>query len=483
MGEVNSSSFSFTFNGSIRVETRGSSLSANAGGVILREVDERLDFCGDLAGQIIDPRNPDSITHPMSELLRARIFALALGYTDQDDLDFLRDDPVLRVSVSERRGTGPLDPPGEDDHVPDGLASQPTQSRLVKTLSSDHNLEVLNDYLLTAAGREFAALDLSGPVVLDIDSFPIKVHGFQPGSNYSGHYHMRCFNPLITMLSETSAVLRADLRPGSTWTSKGAVDHLAHVFDRATECFGGVSAVRGDAGFPDENFCSFLELRDVPYVLRLKTNAVLDRLAAPHLRRPPGRPPQEPRTWFNELRYTAGTWSVERRLVLVVLERPGELFLDYFFLLTSFSPEEMSGEALLEFYRNRATMERHIGEIKSTLSPALSSTPRPKSHYQGEQPKNRTKSIDGERANAATFLMYMLGYNLMNTVRNLLATTQDPEEPVPSLDRIRMQVLKVVARMTRKARYAIFVVNESCRKLWEATLERIAQISIATQLE
>ncbi len=169
--------------------------------------------------------------------------------------------------------------------------------------------------------------------------------------------------------------------------------------------------------------------------------------------------------------------------MLVVLERPGELFLDYFFLLTSFSPEEMSGEALLEFYRNRATMERHIGEIKSTLSPTLSSTPRPKSHYQGEQPKNRTKSIDGERANAATFLMYMLGYNLLNTVRNLLATTQDPEEPVPSLDRIRMQVLKVVARMTRKARYAIFVVNESCRKLWEATLERIAQISIATQLE
>ena len=484
MGETNSSPFSFGFNGSIRVETRGVNLSANAGGLILREADEKLDFCNDLAGLILDPRNPDLITHPISELLRARIFALALGYTDQDDLDFLRDDPVLRLTVSERRGTSPLDSPGEDEQIPDGLASQPTQSRLVKTLSSDYNLEVLNDYLLTTAEREFAALGLSGPVVLDIDSFPIQVYGSQPDSNYSGYYHMRCFNPLITMLSETSAVLRADLRPGSTWTSTGAVEHLAHVFDQATESFGGVKAVRGDAGFPDEPFCSFLETRNVPYALRLKTNDVLKELAWPYLGTPPDRSENEPlRTWYYELSYQAGTWSKSRRVVLVVLERPGELFVDHFFLLTKYTPEQMSPQALLEFYRQRGTMERHIGEIKSTLCPTLSSAPRPKSHYKGELPKRRIEPIDGARVNAATFLLYMLGYNLMNIVRNLMASTQPSEEPVPSLDRIRTHVLKVTTRLTRTARYAVFIVNETCRTIWEAILGRIAQINAATQLE
>ncbi len=483
MGEEKSNPFSVSFNGSIRVETRGTNLSANAGGIILRETDERLGFCSDLAGLIIDPRKPDLITHPMSELLRARIFALALGYTDQDDLDFLRDDPVLRLSVSERRGTSPLDPVGEDEQIPDGLASQPTQSRLVKALSIDYNLEVLNNYLLTTAEREFAALDLSGPVVLDIDSFPIQTYGSQPGSNYSGYYHMSCFSPLITMLSETASVLRADLRPGSTWTSKGAVEHLAYVIERATESFGGVKAVRGDAGFPDEDFCSFLEDKKIPYALRLKTNKVLDRLAEPHLGMPSDHPPDEPPIWFHELLYRADPWSRSRRVVLVVLERPGQLFADYFFLLTNYTPAQMSPNALLDFYRQRGTMERHIGEIKSTLCPALSSAPRPKSHYKGEPPKRRVMSIDGAKVNAATFLLYMLGYNLMNIVRNLLASTQPSEEPVPSLDRIRTHVLKVTTRLTRTARYAVFIVNETCRTIWAAVLGRIAQINVITQLE
>jgi hypothetical protein len=49
------------------------------------------------------------------------------------------------------------------------------------------------------------------------------------------------------------------------------------------------------------------------YVARLKGNAVLARLAAPFLNRPPGRPPAEGRLWTYELRYRAGSWSRERR--------------------------------------------------------------------------------------------------------------------------------------------------------------------------
>jgi hypothetical protein len=464
MGTEDLTPFSFTFNGSLRVETRGSRLSSDAG------------TFKDLADRIQDPRNPDFITHPMVELLRARLFALALGYTDQNDLDFLRDDPVLRLGVSERRGTNPLDKPDEEENVPDGLASQPTQSRLVRTLSCEFNLEVLNDTLAEWAARSFRELGLSGPVVLDLDSFPIVAYGSQPGSAYSGHYRIRCFHPLVTMLSGTAAVLRAELRPGNVWTADGVLDHLSCVFHQAVERFGGVAAVRGDAGFPEEGFLSFLELREVPYALRLKRNAVLERLAEPHLHRPPGRPPKEPRTWFHELTYAAGSWSRKRRVVLVVQERPGELFLHHFFLLTSFSEEEMPPEDLLVFYRARATMERHLGEIKTVLSPALSSAPRPKSHYRHRRPEKTTPPLDGEKANAATFLLYMLGYNLMNITRNFLADTQKADEPVPSLDRVRSVVLKVAARLTRSARYATFVVNETCRRLWEPLLARIRRI-------
>ena len=42
MGEAHSSTFSFDFNGSIRAEAREENLSADAGVLLLRELEERL---------------------------------------------------------------------------------------------------------------------------------------------------------------------------------------------------------------------------------------------------------------------------------------------------------------------------------------------------------------------------------------------------------------------------------------------------------
>lgn len=105
-----------------------------------------------------------------------------------------------------------------------------------------------------------------------------------------------------------------------------------------------VASVRIDAGFPEDELLSALEARGVGYVARIKNNAVLDKMADPFLVRPPGRPPEEPRTWFHEMSYRAEGWSRERRVVLVVLERPDELFLDYFWLLTNWPEAQMDAE-------------------------------------------------------------------------------------------------------------------------------------------
>ncbi len=51
-----------------------------------------------------------------------------------------------------------------------------------------------------------------------------------------------------------------------------------------------VALVRIDAGFPSEPLLSSLERRGAPYVARLRTNKVLDRMAWPHLKRPPSPP-------------------------------------------------------------------------------------------------------------------------------------------------------------------------------------------------
>lgn len=118
MGEQQSTLFSPDFNRSIQVEAREERLTSNAGALLLREVFSRLGLEEFFAERLVDPRRPELITHPQIELLRSHVLLLAQGWQDQDDADFLRQDPLLRLSVSQRRGTGPLESLPEGAQVP-----------------------------------------------------------------------------------------------------------------------------------------------------------------------------------------------------------------------------------------------------------------------------------------------------------------------------------------------------------------------------
>ena len=79
-------------------------------------------------------------------------------------------------------------------------------------------------------------------------------------------------------------------------------------------------------------------------------------------------------------------------MVLVVIERPGEPFVDHFWLLTSVSEKRCDAHALLRKYRKRGKAEAHMGELMDVLRPALSSVSRPKRHYRGNPIAPRERS-------------------------------------------------------------------------------------------
>ena len=476
MGEAKDSGCSLSFNRSIRVEGRPDRLTSHAGALLLRETDERIGFTASLAAKIEDPRNPIWITHPMSELLRARLFAMALGERDQDDLDDLRDDPALRLAVSERRGDAPLREQDEDSRIPDGLASQPTQSRLIETLSSKANVAVLGDALFGLAVKSHGRLRRSERArrgTIDVDSTGIETHGSQPGTGYNGHYKTTCYHPLIAMLASTGDWLGVLLRPGQVHTSVGLDEFLMPLIDRTEKEICQVASVRADAGMPGGPLLDKLDARQIGYVMRLATNDVLKRLAQPHLVRPVGRPPNEIRTWCVELSYQAETWSRARRVVMVIVDEPGELFLRHFFLLTSWDLDQMPAMDLLAFYRERGTMEGHIGDLKSTLRPALSSTSRIKSHIQGEPIENPGEPRDGYACNAANLLLFALAYNLANLVRRVTARAT---AETWRLRRCRDTLLRVPARVVLHARRVTVVLREEAAPLWNRFLRRLERL-------
>lgn len=477
--------FRATFNGSLRLEGRSERLTSEPGAIVLREVMEQSGIISWLVAHLEDRRKPERITHPFPELLRTSLLLLGQGWRDQDDADALRHDAALRLAVSDRKGLSPLEtrPPRDDGTplfknppVPDGLASQPTMSRFFGALSTVAHRATLRLGLLELAGRRIRALRGGHRfryLTIDVDSLPVEVHGQQPGSAYNGHYHCTMYHPLVASVAETGDLLDVQLREGQVYTSEGGLDFILPLLDDVERELCVVAALRIDAGFPEETLLSSLEGRETPYVARVKNNAVLNRMAEPFLTRPAGRPPLEPRIWFHEMTYQAGTWSRARRVVLVVLERTGQAELDHFWLITNWTETQMDGPALLAMYRERGTAEGYMGELMDVLRPALSSSPRPKSNYRGKTLEMPVSPIDAFARNEVILLLNALAYNLAHAARVQMETATNEGW---SLRRFRERILRPAARLLVHSRRVTVVLGEVAASLWHALWPRLAAL-------
>jgi hypothetical protein len=96
----------------------GGRLSSDGGVLLLREIENGLGLAKRLSSRMKDIRDPLSTTHTQVDMIRTRMFAIACGYEDCDDLDVLRFDPAFKLACGRLSETG------------DDLMSQPTLSRL-----------------------------------------------------------------------------------------------------------------------------------------------------------------------------------------------------------------------------------------------------------------------------------------------------------------------------------------------------------------
>jgi hypothetical protein len=474
MGEDQGTLFPAEFNRSIRVRaTAPEKLTLDAGAVVLREVGERLRLWRLMEQALIDPRERGLVTHPFIELLRTVVLTQAQGWSSQRDVDLLRRDPAFRLAVSKRRGERPLLPRREEVREPDGLASQPTLSRLMAALSEEQNRERLLRVLCTWAAHR-AGLSAASPrkeLTLDLDSLPIEVHGHQAGSAYNGHYKETCFHPLIVSW-EFGDFLGATLREGNVHTAADALPFVLRFLEWA-QAFAERVWLRMDAGFPSEPFLAGLEQRDYRYVARIKTNSRLERMAWPHVERIAMKDEPEDRLHTVELEYAANTWSRARRVVLVVDECPDELFPRYFFLLTNANLEEASGEALVKRYRRRGSTEKDYGEWLNALDLSLSSTNRPKESYRGRPPQQRTEPVDSFAVNEAALLVSLLAANLLHAA---LVLGGRAHAQLSSRETFRKEVLKAAARVARSSRYVTLWIVEQYAERWQHIGEELDKL-------
>ncbi|MFQ5567029.1 MAG: IS1380 family transposase [Paracoccaceae bacterium] len=282
----------------------GGRLSSDGGVLLLREIEARLGIADLLAACLPDDRDPDRLTHTLADMIRARLFAIACGYEDCDDLDRLRFDPAFKLACARLPETG------ED------LMSQPTLSRL-ENLPSWRDLGRMGLSMIDLFCDSFS--QVPGSITLDIDDTDDAVHGAQQLALFNAHYDEYCFQPIHVFEAASGKPVLSLLRPGKRPSGKEAAGILRHLIDRIRRNWPRVGiVVRGDGHYAAPEVMELLEAHGCSYVLGLATNSRLKALAEPWcedaaIRRVLSGKDKLRR--FFQTPYRAASWKQPRRVI------------------------------------------------------------------------------------------------------------------------------------------------------------------------
>jgi Transposase DDE domain group 1 len=282
----------------------GGAISSDGGVFLLAGADRRLGLIDALARLFPDARDPSQVSHSIADILRERVFAIACGYPDCNDLDTLRADPVFKMAC------GRLPRSGAD------LASQPTLSRLENTPDL-RALIRLSRGLVDLWCRSHAVAPKS--IVLDIDDTADTVHGHQQLSLFNAHYDERCFLPIHVYDAASGHCVLTVLRPGKTPGGKEIRGHVRRLVRRIRLHWPNTRIMfRGDSHYGRKEVMGWCEHNDVSYVFGLAANKVLREQVFPKLdeccvRRALDQ--AEKVRDFTWTRYAAKSWSRARRVV------------------------------------------------------------------------------------------------------------------------------------------------------------------------
>lgn len=332
----------------LEVDFTGGVVSSDGGGLLLRQVDRGLGVTRSLAACFMDRRDQTLVIHSVEELVRQRVYALALGYEDINDHEYLRRDPLLvtacdKVDVLQ---------PGASAATLNRL--ELSNNRHSRGHKLQHNGRKIEQCLLNLAVR--CLPKYARQIVLDLDSMGHLVHGLQEGRHFNAYYGDYCYRPLYIVAGDV--VLWAQLRTSDRGEEFGVVAALQQVVAAVRQrCRHARIVVRGDSGFCLHEVLDWCEDNAVHYCIGVARNAVLVRQLEPTLARARadlGNAEHARR--FTEFRYQAKTWRRSRRVigkaeVMAKGDNPR-------FVVTSLPAKELSAQALYEqLYCARGEME------------------------------------------------------------------------------------------------------------------------------
>jgi hypothetical protein len=425
----------------------GGPITSDAGGLLLREVEQRTGIVRQLAGCFTDHRDEDLIEHRVEELLRQRVFGLALGYEDLNDHDQLRHDPLLATLIGKQDPTG-----GDRSRRRDrgkALAGRNTLNRLELTPRGADRKSRYKKIVADTGRIERLFVDVflqlhAQPqrIVLDLDATDDPVHGDQLGKFFHGYYKSYCFLPLYIFSGDD--LLCAKLRPADIDAAAGSVKQLSRIVGQIRQAWPKVQIViRGDSGFCREPVMRWCEENSVDFMLGLAKNKRLKRILGKELHEAKQQfeATGKAARVFKDFTYqTRKSWSRKRRVIGKAEHlRKGA---NPRFVVTSLSDEQCDARVLYEDeYCARGEMENRIKEQQLYLF------------------ADRT-SASTMRANQLRLWFSSVAYTLLQVIRRF--GLKDTPLARARCDTIRLKLLKIGARVRITVRRIWLSMAESC---------------------
>jgi hypothetical protein len=366
----------------VTVDYEGGEISSDGGGVLLGRLDRSYGYLNRFAQCFTDYRDEELIEHPVLDLLRQRIYGLALGYEDLNDHDQLRSDPLLAAVC------GKEDPLGRERHREQdrgkALAGKSTLNRLeltpgwaseacrYKKIQVDP--EGIEDYFINEFVRSLPRH--TKQVVLDLDRTNDALHGNQEGRFYHGYYRQYCYTPFYVFCGDWPVV--AALHTAESEHQDEVQRLVAKVVAQLRRRFARIRIIlRADSGYCRDELMSWCEKANVYYVFGLQKNAVLEKQLRGSLRKAKRLLDQQQtqsQRIYKDFKYRAKAWARHRRRVIGKAEWTTQGS-NPRFVITNLQAEQYDAQELYEqIYCARGDMENRIKEQQLDLYADRTST-------------------------------------------------------------------------------------------------------------
>ena len=440
----------------VQADFTGGTITTDAGLLLLREVDRKLNLIQRVAQAIPDPRDPIYTTHTQTEILTSRIFGIAAGYEDANDHQQLRHDPSFHTAAQRSLEESPDD----ENYIP--LASPSTISRMENRIDKKTCFK-LHEILVETFLDSYD--EAPEEIVLDIDSTDDRVHGQQEKRFFNGYYRCYCFLPLYIFCGDQ--LLVSYLRS----SGDGGAKHVRPIIKLLVQAIRArwpqvKIIVRGDTDFSKPNLMRWCERNDVGYVFgfgvnsRIKEDMVFESIAAHCDFNRTGATARR----FRWIKYRAKRWKTTRWIV-------GK------------SEHSNQGRNQRFVVTNLPTLRMGLAATdRGAFSPSLN----PETFYEkrycirGEM-ENRIKEqqlfLFADRTSCSKFvanqfrlLLSSFAYVLVDGLRRIgLSGTSGSRWRV---DTIRLRLLKISARVVSSVRRVVFHLSQTYayRPVYEAVL-------------